>query len=328
VELLVDCGRTTGMGVVELADRLPALVAAFLKLERLVERWRPRAALLVDAPDFNMRLGARLRARGVSVLGYIAPQLWAWRGGRVATLGRAFDRLACVLPFEEPLLRRAGVDASFVGHPACEGERPTRREARLALGIGPDAPCLALLPGSRPAELHRLLSLMLAASRRLRSRKRGLSVLLARASTVHIAAPLPRWCRVVEQRRGASAGRWALAAADAAMVASGTATLEAMMADTPQVAVYRLSPLSYVVARALVRSRFFALPNILLQRQAVPQLFQRALSVDALSRWGELLLEDRALCQGQIDAAAELRSKLGGAGASSGVAQMLCEMLA
>lgn len=325
VELIADLRRTTSMGGVEVIAKLPRTLTAASAVLRLARRWQPAAALLVDLPEVNLPLGRRLRRLGVPTVGYVAPQLWAWRSGRASGLSESFDRLACVLPFEEAPLRRAGVEATFVGHPAAERRRLTRLEARRALGLGLDDLCLALLPGSRPAEVARLLPVMLEAASRLR-RRRLLRVVLPLAPTVTLPRSIPGFVEVMEQERGTAPGAAVLAGADAAIVASGTATLEAALAGTPQIAVYRMARSSYALARLLVRTRFIALPNILLRRPVVLELLQGQVDADLLTSMTGGLLDDDRCAREQRRVSSELWDQLRGPGASRTVAEMLITM--
>lgn len=332
VRLDVDLRQTTAMGGLEVARRLPRLAAAFVRLLALARRWRPDAALLVDAPDFAIPLGARLRRLGVPVLGLVAPQFWAWRRGRLDVLAGSFDRLACILPFEEAPLRRHGVAATFVGHPSAEAAPIARDEARAALGLEAGARCLALLPGSRPGEVSRLAGPMLDAVTRLRAARPELRVVLALAPTVELPPRTPPWVGRVTgadagARAPASPGRLALAAADSAVVASGTATLEAALQATPQVAVYRLSAPSWIAARCLVRTRFVALPNILLNRGIVPELLQARACADQIAAVAAGLLGDDGVARAQRAAATRLRGLLRGPGAARTTAGLLAGML-
>lgn len=326
-EVIVDYRRSTAMGAFEVVGRLPALARAFHHVLHLTRSWRPEVALLVDVPDFNMPLGARIRAAGIPVLGYVAPQFWAWRSGRRFELKRSFDRIACVLPFEEPLLRRVGVDACYVGHPAAEQLEPSDGRERRSLGLDESTASIALLPGSRPSETGRMLPVMLEAARRLRITVPRLAVLVAVAPSLRRRPTLPLWCQPIDEQHSATPGRLALAAADAAFVTSGSATLEAGLLGIPQVVAYRLAPSSFVLARLFVRTRFIALPNIILGRRAVPELIQEALTEDALAYWGEQLLVNRDLRHGQLRAASSLRALMSDSVASVQTASMLTEMM-
>ncbi len=324
-EIIVDVERTTTMGGLEVVRRLPALLRARRRLLRVAMTWRPSAAMLVDAPDFNGPLGASLRSLGVPVTGYVSPQFWAWRRGRAAGLPRQYDRMACVLPFEAHALRQTGLDARFVGHPAAEGCLPSRDAAIVALGGSPRRRRLALLPGSRPSEVHHHLPAMVEVGRRLRADS-DIDVLLAVAPTVSLPE-LPSWVIPVTSDHHRFPGRFALAAADAAIVASGTATLEAALGGVPQVIVYRTSTPTWVAARLLVRTRFVGLPNLVLGRNLVPELLQTRVEPEALTTWCHLLLEGGSRAAEQRSAALELRQLLRGPGASRTTASMVAESM-
>jgi lipid-A-disaccharide synthase len=285
----------TGLGALAAAPRLVKVARSLL---REVERQKVRAALLVDFTEFHRRLGPLLRQRGVRVLWAVAPQVWAWRPGRVTTLAPALDRLALLFAFEEPLWRQAGVDARWVGHPAADAAPAPRDEARRAVALaGSEAPAIALLPGSRPNEVRRLLHPMFGALERLRTRLPSLEarVLVAPSLPTELARSVRREARErnalavdVDEARGLSA---ILPAFDVAICASGTATLEAALAGVPPVITYRLGPASAALARLLLRGRHVGLPNVLLNERVYPELLQGDATPEALARAALALLE-------------------------------------
>ncbi|HEU4406474.1 MAG TPA: hypothetical protein VFS43_14510 [Polyangiaceae bacterium] len=316
----------TGLGAALSAPRLALAARALL---REAERRQTRAALLVDFTEFHRRLGPLLRRRGVRVLWAVAPQVWAWRPGRVSTLAPALDRLALLFAFEEPLWRRAGVDARWVGHPAADVAPASRDEAQRSAGLaGHEGPSLALLPGSRPNEVRRLLPPMLGALDRLRARLPGLGARVLVAPS--LPAELARWVRGEARARGALAidvdearGLPALLPAfDVALSASGTATLEAALCGVPPVITYRLGPASAALARLLVRGRHVGLPNVLLGERAYPELLQGDANPDALARAALELLE-----RPPAPTAARLRALLRPEGAGTAAART-AELLA
>ncbi len=289
-ELVGDLRRTTALGVGESATRAWAIARAFGSVASAVHKRSIRTALLVNYSDFNARLAPLLHARGVRVLWYGAPQVWAWRPGRVASLRKSVDRMAVVLPFEETLWRAGGVDAHYVGHPALEAPVVTREEARATLGMTPLASTVALMPGSRPHEVDRLLGPMLEAYERVRSDRASVdgAVLLAasldpraRARAVARAAEYDVRTYDVDATTGALG---VLRAFDAALCASGTASLEAALARAIPVVAYRVGLATELVARALVRTEHVALPNVLLGRRAFAELFQRDATPARLAR--------------------------------------------
>jgi lipid-A-disaccharide synthase len=325
VDVVADMRRSVAMGLTEVAGKLPALALSFARLLARSGRDRPAAAVLVNYTEYNLLLARQLRRQGVAVLWCVAPQVWAWRASRTAKVARAVDSMAVILPFEEALWRRAGVDAHYVGHPVLDVAQPTRAEARACLELEGDGPFLAVLPGSRPHEVRRLAPAMLAAAALLRrSRPRATARVLA---TESLDPKTIRWLR----EKAAAAGVDVVAcgardgaspylpAFDAALVASGTATLESVLAGAPPVVVYRLSPVTGALARRMIRTKHVALPNIVLEGAYYPELLQRQVEPRLLVRELDGVLERREELARRAD---ELRRKLacplGGAdGASS-----------
>jgi lipid-A-disaccharide synthase len=280
-ELVRDLRQSTALGGLDVAARACSIGAAYAAVAHAAGKRAPRAALLVNYTEFNSLLAARLHARGVRVLWYGAPQIWAWRPGRAEPLRRTIDRMAVMLPFEEALWRERGVDAHYVGHPACEAAPMGRTEAREALGLTPYAKTVAILPGSRPHEVERLFGPMLTAYEKLRNDRASIDgrVLLASSlddRTRDRAMELARRLEVevvdVDARVGIGP---CLRAFDAALCASGTAALEAALARAVPVVVYRVDLMTELAARALLRTSQVALPNVLLGRSAFPELLQR-----------------------------------------------------
>lgn len=280
--LVSDLEGSTAVGVGEVARRGLSIVAARARIEAAVGKHSPvSAALLVNYTEFNASLAARLTSRGVRVLWYIAPQIWAWRPGRAKRLKRFVDRMAVILPFEEALWRDAGVDASYVGHPALEDAPIDRSTARATYGLTPLAPAVAILPGSRPHEVKALLAPMLAAYESVRRDRASLDarLLVAASLDAHTLATIERagreW-RVPLIRTDASTGAGPLLGAfDAALCASGTVSLEAALARAIPVVSYRVGWATEVFVRPFLQTDLFALPNVLLKRAAFPELMQR-----------------------------------------------------
>lgn len=282
------------MGLVEVLRSYPRLVRLRATLLERLSAAAPDVFVGIDVPDFNLGLARRLKARGVPTVHYVCPQVWAWRRGRAATLHRSVDRLLALLPFEPAFFASHGVDTRFVGHPLADSLPllPDRAGARKALAVDPAKTLVALLPGSRNQELERLLATFIDSARLLYQRRPQTHFLLCLARPAQLAgatrqltvqAPeLP--CTVVQ-----GLARQVLTAADVALVASGTATLEALLCGTPMVVGYRLSALSYPIIRAMVKIPHVALPNILAGRALVPELIQGKLTptaaCDALVRW-------------------------------------------
>jgi len=259
------------------------IALAYAKLRAAIARRKPAAALLVNYTEFNTRLAQVLWEHGTRVLWYGAPQIWAWRSGRAAPLRRCLDRMAVMLPFEEQLWRDLGVDAHYVGHPALEGVRgPGQRDvARERLGMTPFAPAVAILPGSRPHEVRRLLEPMLAGFEEVRRDRASVDARLLLAASLDdstrawakaLAARIEIDTALVDPRSGIGP---LLPAFDVALCASGTASLECALARVIPVVCYRVGWATEAAARALLETPHVALPNVLLGRAAFPELLQR-----------------------------------------------------
>jgi lipid-A-disaccharide synthase len=288
--LVADLRRTTALGIGAVAARTPRLARAHAALLCAARRPSVRAALLVNYTEYNLHLAPRLRALGLCVLWYGAPQVWAWRPSRIEAVRTGIDRMAVVLPFEEKLWRDAGVDATYVGNPAVEVVALPRAEARALLGLTERAVTVAILPGSRPHEVRLLLPPMLAAFERVRHDRASVDgrVLLAPsldAASRREAIEQARTAHVgvfdVDPREGAAR---VLPAFDTALCASGTAALEAALARAVPVVAYRVGLMSEMVARAFLRVPHVALPNVLLGRRVFAELLQRDATPAALAR--------------------------------------------
>ena len=305
-------------GLVETARSARTHVRLYRAIVAALRRGAWDLVILCDYPGFHLRVGQAARAAGVPVLYYIAPQLWAWGPWRTARLRRAADRLAVVLPFEQAFFAARGVPATFVGHPLLDEAPPARAAARLALGIADDAPVLALLPGARPGECARHWPLFRAAARDLGRIVPGLVTVVGAVPGRHY--PASHGCVM------AHGGGAALAAADVALLKSGTATLEAALANVPAVVSYRLHPVSWWVARRLVRVPWVSLASLVADEMVHPELLQRdATPRDLAARLAGALGDDAAR---QRAAYTRVRGRLGSAGAAGRVAQLARELAA
>lgn len=281
LELLAPAERLAVMGLVEVLRHLPGLLALRRRLHSALATARPDVFVGIDAPDFNLGLERRLRARGIPTVHYVSPSVWAWRQGRVRAIARAVDRVLTLFDFEAEFYEQHGVPATFVGHPLADllPEVPDRAAARADLGLPPGGQVVAVLPGSRHGEAARLGPVFAATVAWLSAHRPGLTFVAPMATPATaalwraaLAAHAPRIpVRTVEGQAHA-----ALAAADVALLASGTATLEALLLKRPMVVAYRLAPLTYAIARRLVRIDRYALPNLLAGTDLVPELIQDA----------------------------------------------------
>jgi lipid-A-disaccharide synthase len=316
LESLYDAQSISVMGITEVLGKIPHVFSVIDGLARAAEERKPDVALLVDLPDFNLRLAKRLRRLQIPTLLYVCPTVWAWREGRVKLLRRDLDQVLCIYPFEEGYLRERGVNATFVGNPLLDDE--AAGEAPPALPAGATGALrLALMPGSRATEVQRLLRPMLEAVQ-IWMAQRPVELAIPVASTVGTAAIAAEL-----QRAGLSAQlvpdgtRAVLSWAQVALVKSGTVTLETALAGVPMAVVYKMSPVTALIARAMLRIQFVSLPNLLLDRPLVPELLQGAATPAAMAAALEEVLTRRDELQAGYR---EVRAKLGGAGAAARVA--------
>ena len=312
------------VGFVEVLRHIPSHLRLLRTLKDRLASGRVGLVICIDYPGFNMRVAATAEAAGVPVLYYITPQVWAWRAGRMRTMARIITKAAVILPFEEQMLRGAGVDATFVGHPLLDRAQamPEKAEARRRIGLPEQGELLALFPGSRAQEIRRHLSDFVAVARELEQRRPGLRVVLSVAPTIEFRAdevPFP-------MVRSASFD--VLRAADVALCKSGTTTLEAAVAGCPCAIVYRTSAISYAIARRLVRIPHIGLLNIVAGREVAPEFVQDAFRpapvADALSPLFDTRSPERERMEAGL---AEVRAKLGTPGATERVAEMALGML-
>jgi lipid-A-disaccharide synthase len=317
------------VGLLEVVRHLRRLRSVFRTVLKEVDRERPDVAILVDYPDFNLRLARRLKRRGIPVVYYVSPQVWAWRAGRIESIRRTVAHMIVIFPFEEPLYRAAGVPATFVGHPLVEIVRPAadRRGFLAAQGLDPDRPVLAVLPGSRSQEVGHNLPAIAAALRLLAELRPDVQPALAAAPSVEprIYATELRGigiARVMGQTHAL------MAAATAGIVASGTATVEAALLGLPMVVVYRLSALTYLLGRPFVRVPHYAMANLIAGRQVVKELIQRDFSPASVTAEVLRLLSEGPGRSEVIQGLAEVRARLGGAGASARAAAVVAGILA
>jgi lipid-A-disaccharide synthase len=324
LEALAPAEDICVMGLVEVLPRIPRILGILRTLRLAAAARRPRAALLVDLPDFNLRLAAKLKALGIPVVYYVSPTIWAWRPKRARKIAKVVDRMLCILPFEERFYEGTGVSARFVGHPFAERplpEAPARY--REDLGLPAARTTVALVPGSRPSELKRIFPAMLDAAERIRAVRPDVQFVVPVAPTLarEQLAPYLASHRTLEVTLVDGRTEEVVGASDAALVKSGTSTLEAALMLRPMVVVYRLSWLSYLVGRLLVRIAHFALVNILAGRGVVPELLQRDASPERMAEEVERLLGDRAVRETQLEGLREVRDSLGEPGAARRVAE-------
>ncbi|HLA31088.1 MAG TPA: lipid-A-disaccharide synthase [Pseudomonas sp.] len=287
--------RLSVMGLVEVLGRLPELLARRKRLINTLIEARPDVFIGIDAPDFNLGLELKLRRAGIKTVHYVSPSVWAWRQKRVLKIRDACDLMLCLFPFEAQFYEAHRVPVRFVGHPLADTIplQADRGAARATLNLPQDSPVVALLPGSRGGEVARLGELFLDAAVRLRALRPGIRFVLPCSSPerrVQLEQMLVGRDLPLTLLDGRS--HEALAACDAVLIASGTATLEALLYKRPMVVAYKVAPLTYRILKRLVTSPYISLPNLLAERLLVPEMIQDAATPEALAQLLAPLLED------------------------------------
>lgn len=283
---LYPMDRLAVMGLVEPLKRLPELLRIRADVLQQQSEWRPDCFMGIDSPDFNLTLERRLRQQGQTCAHLVSPSVWAWRPSRIKTIAQSVDLMLCLLPFELDIYKRAGIPAVCVGHPLLEelANLPDKNTARAQLGLPSTTPVLAVLPGSRAGEVATLMDVFVPTLERLTAEQPELTFVIPaangdRRSQIEKALENKRLQVTIVDGQG----RLAMQAADAVLLASGTATLEAMLLRRPMVIAYRMAWLSWQILSRMATTRFVGLPNILAGREVVPELLQDAATPEALA---------------------------------------------
>jgi lipid-A-disaccharide synthase len=317
VRAVVDAEMLSVVGLVEVVSHIPRIHREFRRLVRAALDERPDLAILTDSPDFNLRVARKLHAAGIPIVYLVAPQVWAWREGRLKTLRETVRHLLCIFPFEEAYFRKNGVPATYIGHPLASMIRPStsRTEFFARYGIPHGRPLVAVLPGSRRGEAARHLDPLAGAVDRI-----------ARRRTCTFAAGTPAGF----SKQGGDSSFWErfrtssinimegatwdlLAHSDLALAASGTVTVEAALLGTPMVTCYRVTPLSWVLGRSFVRVPYFSMVNLVAGREIVPELIQKDMTAERIAAEAIRLLEDETARSRMRDGLAEVRARLSSA---------------
>jgi lipid-A-disaccharide synthase len=312
VRSIVHAEHLAVVGIVEVIGHLPRIWGEFRRLVRAAAAERPDLAILTDSPDFHLRVAERLRRLGIPVVYLVAPQVWGWREWRVRQMRRVITRLLCIFPFEEAYFERRRVPATYIGHPLAGRVAPHlgRAEFFRKHRLAGDRPLIAVLPGSRRGEASRHLPVLVETVRRLNA-WRAMNVVVAASSTTGKAFFLERitgsGIKVIQGET------WdALAHADLALVASGTATVEAALLGTPMVTYYRVHPLSWILGKWLVRAPFLSMVNLLAGRRIIPELIQDDCTPERLAGEARRLLDNPERADEMRQNLAELRQALTG----------------
>ena len=318
LESLFPYDELSLMGVLEIVPHVPRMLRRIRATARTARRLRPAAFVSVDVPEFSLRVARRLKGAGFPLIHYVAPTVWAYRPGRAAKIARYLDHVLCLFPFEPPYFEAEGLEASFVGHPLVEepiadADGP---EFRSRHGIAPTQPAIAVLPGSRASELRRHEHAFGETVRTLSKRIDGLHVLVPtlRQNRAAVAAQTASWGAPVTVIEGKAEKYAAFAASDAALTASGMATLELALAGVPMIVCYRANPITAAIAWRIVKVPHVAMPNIIAERRAAPEFLQQDCTPERLVPAMEQLFQDEGRRRDQIESFREIAVKLGRGG--------------
>ena len=332
-EILIPGEELAVMGLVEVVGHLPVLWRALQKLKDILHSdMRPDALVLIDSPEFNLRLAKYAKRAGVPVLYYVSPQVWAWRRGRVRTIAGVVDKLAAIFPFEPQFYSGLDIDVRYVGHPLLDEFRITRsREALLKdLQVDSDKPVVGLFPGSRRNELKYMLGTLVATAEQLICRQPDMNFLVPVASTLtreEISSGFPPGMPVTYINANETSIYDIANACDAIASVSGTVTLQIALVGTPMVIFYKLSPVTYAIGRLLVKIDHFGLANIVAGERVVKELVQDEASAEAISDEILRILHDEDYAQQMRSNLAKIQQDLGDPGCSRRVAEMLLELI-
>ena len=327
VDTLVDSRDVAIMGALEIARALPRFLHAFSALRAAAKSRQPGIVILIDWPEFNLRLARRLKRDGHRVVYYISPQLWAWRRYRIRTIRKYVEEMLVILPFERDFYEAHGVDVRYVGHPLLDSihVRESREELRARLKIGVDEQLIALLPGSRHSEIKYILPTLLETARSLSQERANLRFVLILAPSISLDDSGIQIPSAVIVERGDSYS--ALAAADVAVAASGTATLESAILGVPLIVVYKSSALNWRIFWPMIKIPFVGLPNLIAGKQIAPELLQDDLNARRLQEEILKLVDDPDLVRNQREELGKVRASLGEANASTRAAEFVIEAL-
>ncbi len=328
-ELLVGLEEISVIGLVEVVGKIPALRRAMTRLVEEARKRKPDVAILVDFSGFHLRLAKRLHEMGVPILYYVGPQVWAWRRGRIRRVRELVDEMLVILPFEEAFYRGEGVRVRYVGHPLVDLVEPARTREKFCsdLGLDPSRPMVLVLPGSRRREIELHVPVLREVVERLSTERPDLQIVMSRAPTVAaswIEGALGETMTKVHMLEGGTYD--GLKHAAVAVVASGTATVEAALSETPMVVVYRVGRLTYALGRRFVRVPFFSMVNLIAGRKLVPELIQGDMTADAICVQVDSLLEPET-AEEMKRGLREVKAKLGGKGASARAADAVLSFI-
>ena len=329
VELVADYHEVAVVGIAEVLHKIPTVIAVQNRLKREAQRRNAALAILVDSPGTHLGVARRMKQIGVPVGYFIGPQIWAWRAGRVRIVKRRVNRMVVIFPFEEKIYRDAGVPVSFVGHPLVDAVRPSQSRTEFAAlyKLDPNKPIVAILPGSRSNEIAQNYARIVNACERIHRADGDVQFVLVTAPNLAPDLFARYATSAIDIKQVSGATYDALAAADCAVVASGTATIEAALLGTPMVVIYRMSPLSALILRRMIRAPFLSMVNLIAGRRVVPELIQDDFTPEAVEGQVRRLLDSPAARDEMKSSLAEVRTKLGPGGAIERAADIFAQML-
>lgn len=326
-KIIVDADELSVMGFAAVFAKAPQILKSLFRLKRLISNIKPDLLILIDFPDFNLHLAGYAKQRGIPVLYYISPTIWAWRSKRIHKIKKRVDHMAVILPFEKALYDKYNVPATYVGHPLLDDV--VKQTTTRKLDLQANNRCIALLPGSREQEVRRLLPEMLQAVRILQNRNKNISFILSCApsiddSIIHdmIDANAPKNLKIVREPVSKI-----FAKTNLAIVASGTASLEAAIYGVPTIIIYQVSAFSYWIAKKLVEVPHIGLANLIAGQRIFPELVQEEATAENVARTAHGLLTDPAAYGKMLNGIAHVQKQLGKAGASDRVADIACRLM-
>jgi len=330
IELTAEAAEMAVVGLTEVASKLRFILKVMSQLKASLKKDRPDLLILIDYPDFNLPLAKAAKKYGVKVLYYISPQVWAWRRGRIAKIKKVVDRMAVILPFEDDLYKEVGVDSTFVGHPLLDVVRTkySRKEALRRFDLAEGVTTVGILPGSRQSEVTRLLPIMLGAAEIINEEIKPVQFVLPLADTLDISfvsQVIARYSVAVKLIPDEVYD--VIACADIAMVASGTATLETALMETPMIIVYKVSAPSYYVGKMVIRVDHIGLVNIIAGKEVVPELIQFDATPEKMAASVIHILSSRERMENIKAELSKIRNMLGSHGAAEKVARLAYDMI-
>lgn len=330
VRILVDAAELSVVGITEVMSRLPRILRGMKIFKQALKRMKPDLLILIDFPDFNLRMAAYAKKIGIPVLYYISPQIWAWRPGRVKKIKRIVDHMAVILPFEEAFYRKYNVPVTFVGHPLLDTDLPQRQLNGSKSDSAGEGPSIGFLPGSRDSEVNKHLPVMLDCARILKDRLKRAKFLISHAPSVdreYVDDILKGYADLPELEIISGKIESVFAQSDLLVAASGTVTLQAAMHGVPMIIMYKVSPISYWLGRALIRVSNIGLVNLVAEKNLAPELIQDQASAENIAEKVIEMLADPEKLNTLKNELLSVRDRLGGAGASRRVADIAVNLL-